>query len=160
MLAHLSGTICLKHSATLILPPLLKPPLFLNCFSQPCLSPRPTFCVCVCDVCVCVCVVSVIVKRPVLPPCMVDGRSRNPLYYYYYYYYYYYLRVSAPCQATVCPVVGPVLEMTVGGPRLCPWLHHCVKPVPARRPFVVLLYTMAALYLHSFTVGLVTLLTD
>ena len=32
----------------------------------------------------CVCVVSVIVKRPVLPPCVVDGRSRNPLYYYYY----------------------------------------------------------------------------
>ena len=60
----------------------------------------------------CVCVVSVIVKRPVFPPCVVDGRSRNPLYYYYHYYYY--LRVSAPCQATVCPVVGPVLEMTVG----------------------------------------------
>ena len=32
-----------------------------------------------------VCVVSIIVKRPVLPPCVVDGRSRNPLYYYYYY---------------------------------------------------------------------------
>ena len=30
----------------------------------------------------CVCV---IVKRPVLPPCDVDGRSRNPLHYYYYY---------------------------------------------------------------------------
>ena len=30
-------------------------------------------------VCVCVCVVSVIVKRPVLPPCVVDGLSRNPL---------------------------------------------------------------------------------
>ena len=38
---------------------------------------------CVCA-CVCVCVVSVIVKRPVLPPSVVDGRSRNPLYYYYY----------------------------------------------------------------------------
>ena len=25
------------------------------------------------------------VKRPVLPPSVVDGRSRNPLYYYYYY---------------------------------------------------------------------------
>ena len=36
-------------------------------------------------VCACVCVVSVIVKRPVLPLCVVDGRSRNPLYYYYYY---------------------------------------------------------------------------
>ena len=33
----------------------------------------------------CACVVSVIVKRPVLPPSVVDGRSRNPLYYYYYY---------------------------------------------------------------------------
>ena len=33
--------------------------------------------------CVCVCVVSVVVKRPVLPPSVVDGRSRNPLYYYY-----------------------------------------------------------------------------
>ena len=42
--------------------------------------------VCVC-VCVCVCVVGVIVKRPVLPPSVVDGRSRNPLYYYYYYNY-------------------------------------------------------------------------
>ena len=30
-------------------------------------------------VCVCVCVVSGVVKRPVLPPCEVDGRSRNPL---------------------------------------------------------------------------------
>ena len=40
-------------------------------------------CMCVC-VCVCVCVVSVIVKHPVLPPSVVDGRSRNPLYYYYY----------------------------------------------------------------------------
>ena len=28
----------------------------------------------------CVCVVSVIVKHPVLPPCAVDGHSRNPLY--------------------------------------------------------------------------------
>ena len=34
----------------------------------------------------CECVVSVIVNRPVLPLCVVDGRSRNPLYYYYYYY--------------------------------------------------------------------------
>ena len=37
---------------------------------------------------VCVCVVSVIVKRPVLSPSVVDGRSRNPLYYYYYYYFF------------------------------------------------------------------------
>ena len=46
-----------------------------------------TVCVCVC-VCAhmqaCVCVVSVIGKRPVLPPSVVDGRSRNSLYYYYY----------------------------------------------------------------------------
>ena len=45
-------------------------------------------CVCACmRVCVCMCVsvVSVIVKHPVLPPCAVDGRSRN-LYYYYYVY--------------------------------------------------------------------------
>ena len=35
---------------------------------------------------VCVCVVNVIVKRPVLLPSVVDGRSRNPLYYYYYSY--------------------------------------------------------------------------
>ena len=36
--------------------------------------------------CLCqsVSVVSVIVKRPVLPACAVDGRSRNPLYYYYH----------------------------------------------------------------------------
>ena len=37
---------------------------------------------------VCLSVVSVTVKRSVLLPCVVDGRSRNPLYYYYYYYYY------------------------------------------------------------------------
>ena len=28
-------------------------------------------------VCVCVCIVNVIVKRLVLPPCVVDGRSRS-----------------------------------------------------------------------------------
>ena len=85
ILAHLFGTICLKHSTILILPPLLKPPsrrtcliIILNCFSQPCLSP--------CPMCECVSVVSVIVKHPVLPPCVVDGRCRNPLYYYCYYW--------------------------------------------------------------------------
>ena len=31
----------------------------------------------------CMCVVSVIIKRPVLTPCAVDGCSRNPLYHYY-----------------------------------------------------------------------------
>ena len=40
---------------------------------------------CIRDRCVRVSVVSVIVKRPVLPPCVVDERSRNLLYYYYYY---------------------------------------------------------------------------
>ena len=52
-------------------------------------------CVCVCVWCVCVCVVSVIVKRPVLPPCVVDGRSRNPLYYDYY------IRVTGNITASV-----------------------------------------------------------
>ena len=51
-----------------------------------CVCVRACMCVCACvRACVCVCVVSVIVKRPVLPPNVVDGRSRNPLYYYYYY---------------------------------------------------------------------------
>ena len=52
---------------------------------------RACVCVCVCArvrACVHVCVwggrVSVIVKHPVLPRSVVDGRSRNPLYYYYY----------------------------------------------------------------------------
>ena len=82
MLAHLSGTICLRHS--LILPPLLNPPsrrtcliiiskLFFTAMPIPLSNAE------------CVCVVSVIVKCPVLSPCVVDGRSRNPLYYYYYY---------------------------------------------------------------------------
>ena len=31
------------------------------------------------------CVVSVVVKRPALPPCAVDGSSRNALCYYYNY---------------------------------------------------------------------------
>ena len=49
-----------------------------------CVRARERESVCVC-VCVSVCVVSVFVKRPVLPPCAVDGRSRNSLYYNYYY---------------------------------------------------------------------------
>ena len=56
---------------------------------------RVSVCLCLCvrecvracvRACVRVCVVSVIgviVKRPVLPPCAVDGRSRNPLYYWF-----------------------------------------------------------------------------
>ena len=34
----------------------------------------------------CVGVGSVIVKYHALPPCVLDGHSRNPLHYYYYYY--------------------------------------------------------------------------
>ena len=43
-------------------------------------------CACIHDVCVGVLVGvdSVIAKSPVLPHCVVDGLSRNPLYYYYY----------------------------------------------------------------------------
>ena len=99
---NLSGAICLKHSATLILPPLSKPNSRHTCLiiisklfftALPIPSFRCCVCVCVCAcvrACVraCVCVVSEIVKRPVLPPCVVDGRSRNPLYYYDYFWRY------------------------------------------------------------------------
>ena len=50
------------------------------------------------SVCVCLCMVSVTVKRPVLLPCVVDGHSRNPLYYLllqgiqYYVYIYLFFR--------------------------------------------------------------------
>ena len=86
-LAHLFGTVCLKHSATLILPPLLKPPSRRTCsitisklFFTAVLIPSSNAQVCVC---VCLSVASVVVKRPALPPCAVDGHSTNPLYYYY-----------------------------------------------------------------------------
>ena len=95
-MAHLFETICLKHSATLILPPLLKPPsrraysitiskLIFTAVLIPSYDARTCACVHACvracvRACVCVCVC---VKCPVLPPCAVDGRSRNPLYYYY-----------------------------------------------------------------------------
>ena len=104
--------ICLKHSTILIVPPLLKPPSRGTClitisklfFTALPIPSSNTVSVCVCahvrarmrvyvcvrtHACVCacvhVCVVSVIVKRPVPPSSVVDGRSRNPLYYYYYY---------------------------------------------------------------------------
>ena len=65
-------------------------------FTALCPLVRHSVCVCVCvcvcvsgciSVCMCVhacvCVVSVIVKHPVLPPSVIDGHSRNPLYYYF-----------------------------------------------------------------------------
>ena len=65
---------------------------------------RACVCVCVC-VCVSVClsvsvsvsIVSVIVKRPVLPPCAVDRRSRNPLYYYYHTLFHFSRRMRGLC---------------------------------------------------------------
>ena len=56
MLAHLSGTICLKHSATLILPPLSKPPSRSTClitisklfFTALPIPSSDALCVCVC----------------------------------------------------------------------------------------------------------------
>ena len=48
-----------------------------------CVCGRGVLCVCVC---VCVCVVSVIVKHPVLLPCAVNGRSRNPLLFLFFMY--------------------------------------------------------------------------
>ena len=80
-MAHLFGTICLKHSATLTLPPLLKLPSRRTCLMTISklfftVVPIPS------SDAVCVCVVSVIVKRPVFPHCVVDGRSRNPPCYY------------------------------------------------------------------------------
>ena len=91
MLAHLSGTICLKHSTTLILPPVLKPPSRRTClitisklfFAALPIPLSDTVCVRACARAR-ACVVSVIVKRPVLPPSVVDGCTRNPLDYYYY----------------------------------------------------------------------------
>ena len=49
---------------------------------------------------------SVIVKRPVLPPCVVDGHSRNPLYYYYYYYYFIYSPVLRPVGVEEADTLG------------------------------------------------------
>ena len=56
-----------------------------------CVHASVRVCACVCvRACVCVCVggcISVavaIVKRPVLPLCVEDGRCRNFLYHYYY----------------------------------------------------------------------------
>ena len=89
MLAHLFGTVCLKHSATLILPSLLRPPSRCTrsvTISKLFFTAMPMSFVWCMKVCVCVCVcVSVIVKHPMLPPCVVDGCSRNPLFYYYTY---------------------------------------------------------------------------
>ena len=54
-------------------------------FSQVCLSPCLMHAR-VGDVKYCQCL---IINRPVLPSCAVNGRFRHSLYYYYYYYYYY-----------------------------------------------------------------------
>ena len=81
---HTLNLLCLKHSTALILTPFLKPPSRCTCsitISELFFKAVPFplsdawVCVCVCD--------SVTVKCPVLPPCAVDGRLRNPLYYYY-----------------------------------------------------------------------------
>ena len=88
-LAHLLGTVCLSHSATLILPPLLT------------LPSRCTYLVTISKLfhshaypliqCVCVCVwggggglvsFMLLQKHPVLQPCAVDWHSIKPLYYY------------------------------------------------------------------------------
>ena len=77
--AHVMGDIKRAHT---IIPTFAMHLSLYHCICRMCARARARARVCVC-VCVCVCVVSVIVKRPVLPPCAVDGRSRNPLYYYY-----------------------------------------------------------------------------
>ena len=86
-LAHLLGTVCLSHSATLILPPLLT------------LPSRCTYLVTISKLfhshaypliqCVCVCgggggwvSFMLLQKHPVLQPCAVDWHSIKPLYYY------------------------------------------------------------------------------
>ena len=63
----------------------LRTHLFNNCFwaifhspARPLIQHSVYVCACV-HACVRVCVVGVIVKRPVLPPSVVDGHSRNPL---------------------------------------------------------------------------------
>ena len=102
---QITGAICIIHqiskypfpieihrSVTRILPPKVlkyRSVHSIQCLPllvcvRACVHARVCVCMCV-RACVraCVCVVSVIVKRPVLPPSVVDGRSRNPLYYYY-----------------------------------------------------------------------------
>ena len=77
--------VCLKQFAWNT-PPLLKPPSRCTClmiisklfFTAVPIPSSDAVCAWVC-----VSVVSVIVKCPVLPPCAVGGRSKNPLYYYY-----------------------------------------------------------------------------
>ena len=64
-------------------------------------------------VCVHGCVVSVIVKHPVLPPSVVDGCSRNPLYY-----------SSSSC----------------GDDSVAQWVPHRGPPSPTHLPCVRLLH--------------------
>ena len=74
------------------------------------------------------CVVSVIVKCPVLPPCVVDGRSRNPLYYYYYYY----SLTARDIQKWEYVPLGPFLGKSFGT-SISPW----VVTMDALRPFAM-----------------------
>ena len=89
-LAHLQGTVCLSHSATLILPPLLTLPsrcTYLVTISKLFHSHAYPLIQCVC---VCVCMgggggwvsFMLLQKHPVLQPCAVDWHSIKPLYYY------------------------------------------------------------------------------
>ena len=82
----------------------------------------------------CVCVISVIVKRPVLPPCAVNGRSRNPLYHYYYYYAVltaHLLNASVACSALPVELSSLLGNGDPGGPgvvaklfvKRLPWDH-------------------------------------
>ena len=103
--------ICLKQFAWNA-PPLLKPPSRRTCliisklfFTAMPIPSSSAVCACVC-VCVCVYVISVVVKCPVLPPCAVGGRSRNPLYYYYYYAVLLYLGKAQQLQEQHYPLLS------------------------------------------------------
>ena len=62
----------------LVCGPIANPSFFL--LLQLCLPTVQRVCMCVC---VCARVVRIIVKHPLLPPCVVDEHHRNPPCYYY-----------------------------------------------------------------------------